>query len=141
MSRSKIILGDGYDRIKDKTIAIVGVGGTGSTVAQLLSRMNPKKLILIDGDTVEEINLERQILYYKEDIGKKKTEAAKERLKDFCAIESRAERLTESNINFENSDLVIDCTDNIETRQLINNYCHKKKINWIYTGSSDNYYD
>ncbi len=132
-SRSEIIIGE--KGIKDKTIAIVGVGGLGSTTAQLLARMGPKKLILIDFDKVEDVNLERQILYDKKDINKAKVVCAKEKLQQFCDIEIENKKLTKENINFHNIDLLIDCTDNIEVRKVINEYCRTNKLPWIYSAA------
>ncbi len=123
------------ENLAKKVVAIVGVGGTGCSVANLLARSGLKKLILIDGDVVEEKNLGRQLLYGKEDVGKIKVNAAKERLKGFCDIETRNHCLDASDIDFSGVDLVIDCTDNIETRLLINDYCKKKGLPWIYTGA------
>ncbi len=131
--RSKILLGE--KGIKEKTIAIVGVGGLGSTTAQLLARMHPKKLILIDYDKIEETNLERQVLYDKKDIGKSKVMCAKEKLSQFCDIEIRNEKLNKENIVFNEINLLIDCTDNIETRLVINRYCRKNKFPWIYSAA------
>jgi adenylyltransferase/sulfurtransferase len=132
-SRSEIIIGE--KGIKDKTIAIVGVGGLGSTTANLLARMNPKKLILIDFDKVEDINLERQTLYDKKDIGKSKAVCAKEKLAQFCNIEIRNEKLSKDNINFQDIDLLIDCTDNVDARLVINEYCKKNKIPWVFSAA------
>lgn len=126
--RNEKILGKGS--LKGKSVVIVGVGGTGCAVAQLLSRLG-LKLILIDRDLVEETNIERQILFNKSDIGKPKVTAAKERLGN---AEARFEDVNHQTIDLD-ADLVIDCTDNIETRLLINDYCKKKGIPWIYTGA------
>ncbi len=131
--RSEIILGE--KDIKEKTIAIVGVGGLGSITAELLARMQPKKLILIDFDKIEEINLERQILYDKKDIGKSKVICAKEKLEQFCDIEIKNGKLTKENIDFQNIDLLIDCTDNVAIRLVINEYCRRNKIPWIYSAA------
>ncbi len=133
MSRSEIIIGK--EGIHNKTIAIIGVGGLGSTTAELLARMNPKKLILVDFDKVEEINLERQTLYNKNDIGKSKVLCAEKKLKQFCNIEIKNEKITKENISFNNIDLLIDCTDNVEARFAINKYCKENKIPWIYSAA------
>ncbi len=132
-SRSEIIIGE--KGIKNKVVAIVGIGGLGSLTTQLLARMHPKNLILIDFDKVEEVNLERQILYDKKDIGKSKVICAKEKLQQFCNIEIKNNKLSKENINFKDVDLLIDCTDNVETRLIINKYCRKNKIPWIYSAA------
>ena len=119
---------------KPKTVAIVGVGGTGCTVASLLARSHIK-LILIDRDIVEESNLDRQILYDMNNVGKPKVFVAKEKLEQFSDIEVRYEDLNRTTIDFLGVDLVIDCTDNNATRYLINDYCKKYRLPWIYTGA------
>lgn len=113
-------------------VAIIGVGGTGCTAAQLLSRSG-FDLLLIDRDIVEESNLDRQILYDKNDIGNAKVIAAEKRLG--CKVETRFEDVNPFTIDLQGIDLVIDCTDNIQTRLLINDYCKKNRIPWIYTGA------
>jgi len=126
--RSQKLLGKKYEHLKGKVIALVGIGGTGCTVAQLLSKY-PVKLILIDRDIVEKDNLERQILFSEADVGKPKVLAAK------VDGEKRFVDLSRETIDFQGVDLVIDCTDNTDTRLLINDYCKKHNIPWLYTGA------
>ena len=115
-------------------IIIFGCGGTGCHVLELLSKTN-HDLTIIDRDVVEESNIQRQILFDKQDIGKPKVIAAKEKLGDNVKI--KFEDINPDTIYF-NADLVIDCTDNIETRLIINDYCKSKKIPWIYSGAIKN---
>jgi len=114
-------------------ITIIGVGGTGGYVTQLLSRKD-YELTIIDRDVVEESNLDRQILFTKADIGKPKVIAAKEKIEEFCKVKTKFDDLNSDTIDFD-CDLVIDCTDNTETRLLINDYCKKNKIPWIYSAA------
>jgi molybdopterin-synthase adenylyltransferase len=135
-SRSKPILKKkGLEKIKKSTIVIIGVGGLGSFTSILLSRMNPKKLILIDNDIVQETNLERQIIYSKKEIGLKKVTCAKQKLSEFCEIEAIEEKLTKENISKlipKKTTLLMDCVDNNQTRIVINEYCKKNNIPWIH---------
>ncbi|HYD03761.1 MAG TPA: HesA/MoeB/ThiF family protein [Alphaproteobacteria bacterium] len=134
---TKKVLGKSSEKLSEKKVLIVGLGGTGCSVANLLARLKIN-LILVDDDIVDNTNLERQILYYDSDLLKSKTESSKEKLSEFANIISINERLSENNISKiipTDIDLVIDCTDNIETRLLINKYCRKNKIDWIYTGA------
>jgi len=111
-----------------KTVAIVGVGAIGNITTKLTSE-EQINLILIDRDVVESHNLKNQPLYSKEDIGKPKAIVAAEKLK----AKAYPEDLTFENINIlDRADLILDCTDNLETRFLINDYCLKNKKPWIY---------
>ena len=121
-------------KLKNKKVSIIGIGGLGCTAALLLSRQG-LNLTLIDGDIIEESNLERQILFTKNDLSKPKVEIAKEKIKGFSSVETIFDTITEKNVNLlENSDIILDCTDNMETRQIIDNFCKDKKIPWIYSG-------
>src|SRR3989344_2064589 len=73
-------IGEGYKLIRDKTIAIIGLGALGTVAADLLVRNGIGNLLLIDRDIIEESNLTRQALFYEEDVGRSKAYAAKEKL-------------------------------------------------------------
>ena len=138
MSRSETYFGPEQKRLFEKTVVIVGVGGTGNQVAQMLARQGLKHLMIIDRDTLEESNLERQMLYTKDDIDKPKVEAAKEKLCGLCNITASNKDLNNLNIDLlipKSTDLIIDCTDNAETRLLINDHSMNHKIPWLYTGA------
>lgn len=128
-----------FEKIRNKKITIIGAGGLGCVVADLLARMNIN-FTIVDDDIVDDKNLERQILFNKNDLLKKKVDVVKEELKEFSDINTINERLNEKNIKniIKNSDLVIDCTDNFETRKIINEYCVKNTIAWIYSGAVGN---
>tara|TARA_Y100000310_G_scaffold334607_1_gene414772 strand:+ start:986 stop:1951 length:966 start_codon:yes stop_codon:yes gene_type:complete len=122
------------EQLETKHAVVVGLGSLGSIVADLLVRTGIKKLTIIDHDIVEIHNLQRQSLYNQNDINKLKVEVAKHKLQlinSQTEIQSHAIHLDEYNKNFLQADIVFDCTDNAETRAVINNYCHKK-IPWIY---------
>jgi adenylyltransferase/sulfurtransferase len=139
MSTHKV-LGKNTENLKDKTVVIIGVGGLGCTATNLLARLKIK-LIIVDDDIVDDTNLERQILYDKNDLLKKKVDAVKEKLSQFTEIKNICEELVKENISKiipRSVDLVIDCTDNVKTRLLINDYCKKNNINWIYSGAVSN---
>jgi len=135
------VYGKNAGKLKDKTVLIVGIGGLGCTVSNLLARMQIR-LILMDHDIIDDTNLERQTLYDKDDLLKPKVNAAKNRLGKFTKIESVYEELTKENIDAiiknKDIDLIMDCSDNIKTRLLLNDYCKKNKINWIYSGAVSN---
>lgn len=116
-----------------KTAVIVGLGSLGSVVAELLTRAGIGKLVLIDHDIVESHNLQRQSLYTEADVNKLKAKVAQEKLQQInneVAITSHAIHLDEANTELLQGDIVFDCTDNPETRSVINQYCHTR-IPWI----------
>ncbi|MBC8500655.1 MAG: HesA/MoeB/ThiF family protein [Nanoarchaeota archaeon] len=135
-SRQEIIIGNsGQETLEKKTVAVVGVGAIGTVSSELLARAGIN-LIVIDRDVVELNNLQRQLLYNEEDIGKPKALVAEKKLKKINSkikIRSYCKDLSFENINIlKNADLILDCTDNFETRFLINDYCLKNKKPWIY---------
>lgn len=130
---------DFENKMKNKDVIVIGAGGLGCVVADLLARMNIG-FTIVDDDIVDDTNLERQILFNKNDLLKKKVHVVKEKLKEFSKINAICERLNKKNVKeiIGNTDLVIDCTDNIPTRKIINEYCVKNKITWIYSGAVGN---
>lgn len=128
-----------FEKIKDKKIIVIGAGGLGCIVADLLARMNIH-FTIVDDDIIDNTNLERQILFNKEDLLKKKVNVVSEKLKEFSIINPINKRLDEKNVSeiIKTADLVIDCTDNFETRKIINEYCVKNNIAWIYSGAIGN---
>ena len=134
--RLKEIGKKGQSTLSKKTVAIVGLGALGTNTAQLLARAGIN-LKLIDFDKVDLTNLQRQSLYEESDINKEKSKSSLNKLKKINSeikIEIFNERLNNNNLNLLNSDLVIDCTDNLTTRFLINDYCYNK-IPWIHTAA------
>jgi molybdopterin-synthase adenylyltransferase len=139
MSTRKV-LGKSADKLKDKTVAIIGVGGLGCTTANLLARLGIK-LILVDFDVVKQSNLERQILYDRNDLSRKKVVAAKDKLEQFTQIKIIDDGVDKDNIAKiipKDIDLVIDCTDNVKARLIINRFCKQNNINWIYSAAVSN---
>ena len=125
--------------ISDKKICIIGCGGIGSILSEILIRGGFNNLVLVDFDLINKSNLGRQN-FLEKDIGKSKCL----KLTDYLYlinpninIESFNTKLTKININeiLEDSDLIVDCTDNFESRNLINEYCEKNNKTWIYNGA------
>ena len=82
-SRTELLLGqDGMKKLKSSSVAIFGVGGVGSYIAEALARSGVGKLILIDNDEVTITNLNRQLIALHSTIGRKKVDVAKDRLLD-----------------------------------------------------------
>ena len=130
----------GQEKLSKSAVAIVGLGALGSVSADLMARAGIEKLILIDRDIVEISNLQRQSLFDESDVGKPKALAAREKLRK---INSNIQiNFFIDNMNFGNVgkllnkiDLILDCTDNLETRFLINDFSIKNKIPFIYASA------
>jgi molybdopterin/thiamine biosynthesis adenylyltransferase/rhodanese-related sulfurtransferase len=122
----------GQIKLLKSKILIVGAGGIGSSVAYYLAAAGVGTIGIIDNDIVDKTNLQRQILHTDDSIGKPKVESAKERLQALnpdIDIKIYNERVTKHNIEeiFQDYDIVLDGTDNFNTRYLINDACVKLK--------------
>ncbi len=118
-------------------IGIVGIGGIGCPLSQYLVNSGIKKLLLVDGDIVEKSNLNRQILFNLNDIGKKKVEVAKDKLKLInteCEINVIDKKIDTSNLNSLNKcSIIVDAADDWLTSKILNEYCLKNSINFLYS--------
>lgn len=130
---------EGQKRLKEAHVLVAGVGGLGSPVAIYLSTAGIGRLTIIDYDSVDVTNLNRQVLHWEEDVGRRKVESAEQklaRINSTTAIEALNVKITSDNIAdlLRGVDLVMDCMDNMETRFLINEACIKKGIPMIHGG-------
>ena len=130
---------EGQKKLINATVALVGMGGLGCPVSQSLIASGIGKLKIIDGDKVELSNLHRQPLYGVEDIGRLKVQVAKKKLmqlNESAIVEPIEEFLDENNgINFlSDAEIIIDATDNIQTRQLIDRFSKKLEVPMVYGG-------
>ncbi|MDP3916831.1 MAG: HesA/MoeB/ThiF family protein [Nanoarchaeota archaeon] len=139
-SRQETYIGKSNQRIlSGSTVAIVGIGAIGTGTASLLARAGVGNIILIDRDVIELNNLQRQTLFNESDIGKPKASQAKkhlEKINSGIKITAFNDDLNNENIsNYipKNIKLILDCTDNMETRFLINDYALKNNIPWVYS--------
>ncbi len=131
----------GQKKIMESSVAIVGVGGIGCASASLLVRSGVRKLVLIDRDVIDESNLQRQILFANSDIGKPKSIVAKEALERIGSntkLVAEVADLDMHNVHLLDQDVVLDCTDNLETRFLINEFCRKNRIPFVYSAAIKN---
>lgn len=130
---------EGQAKLGQATVAIVGVGALGTVAAELLARAGVGKLLLIDRDIIEESNLQRQVLFAEDDVERSKAIVAKEKLQkinSLITIDTHPIHLNSRNIDLLNkATLILDCTDNLQTRFLLNDYGHKHKIPWIYAAA------
>jgi adenylyltransferase/sulfurtransferase len=118
----------GQERLKKANVLVVGAGGLGCPVLQYLSAAGVGKISILDYDMVDETNLARQVLYGSTDLGKLKSIIAKSRLEylnPLCEYTIINRRLDESSAPdfFRDYDVIVDATDNPETKYVINDAC------------------
>ncbi|MFF5399047.1 thiazole biosynthesis adenylyltransferase ThiF [Peribacillus butanolivorans] len=129
----------GQEKIQQKHILLLGAGALGSANAEALTRAGVGKLTIVDRDYVETSNLQRQQLYTEQDVEEKlpKAEAAKRHLHAINhEVEVKAVIMDATAQTLEpllgHVDLIMDATDNFETRMIINDLSQKLQIPWIY---------
>lgn len=132
---------EGQERLQASTVTIIGCGALGTVLANNLCRAGIGHLVIADRDYIELNNLQRQILFDEDDIARRlpKAIAAAEKLRRInsdITIEPLVEDINADGIEFlvQDTDLVLDATDNFETRYLLNDACIKYGRPWIYSG-------
>jgi len=130
---------DGQERLKKAHIFIAGAGGLGSPVSIYLAVAGIGMITIIDMDVVEETNLNRQILHYDRDIGRKKTASAEEKLRELnpdIIINTIDVKIDASNAKklVGNADGIVDAMDNYPTRYHLNEVAIVKKIPFFHGG-------
>ena len=137
---------DGQEKLAASRVAVVGCGATGSAIASLLARAGVGFLRIIDRDYVEPSNLQRQTLFEEADARESlpKAIAASRRIAAFNAgitVESHVADLTPDNAEdlLSGVQLILDGTDNFETRYLINDFAVANGRPWIYTAAVGSY--
>lgn len=133
----RIIGEGGQERLKNVRVFIAGAGGLGAPISIYLAVAGVGKIRIVDHDTVELSNLNRQILHWNRDIGKRKTESAEEKLKEInpdIEVECISKTIYEENIIelVGDSDLIIDAMDNFPTRYILNRTALAKNIPLFY---------
>uniref|UniRef100_A0A1I7XGH2 Ubiquitin-like modifier-activating enzyme 5 n=1 Tax=Heterorhabditis bacteriophora TaxID=37862 RepID=A0A1I7XGH2_HETBA len=142
-----------YEKIREKTVAIVGIGGIGSVVAEMLTRCAIGKLILFDYDKVELANMNR-LFYQPHQSGQSKVEAAKDTLLhinpdvdieihnyNITTVENFQKfvnRIRHGSLMEGKIDLVLSCVDNFEARMTVNTACNEENQVWLESGVSEN---
>ncbi|GAB6262403.1 molybdopterin-synthase adenylyltransferase MoeB [Photobacterium sp. R1] len=123
---------EGQEALKAAKILILGAGGLGCASSQYLVAAGAGQVTLIDDDRVELSNLQRQVLHHDATVGMLKVESAKlalEQLNPHSQIHTIAERLDDASLLslIEAHTLVLDCSDNLPTRNQLNRLCHQTK--------------
>ncbi|MEM2839882.1 MAG: ThiF family adenylyltransferase [Thermoplasmata archaeon] len=132
---------EGQKKLLESCVLVVGVGALGTYHASYLARAGVGKIILLDRDIVELNNLQRQALFDEEDVGTPKAVAAKEYIEDVNssitvnAIVKDFNPMNAKELVSGDIDVLLDGTDNMDVRYLINDVCIQKKIPWIYGGA------
>lgn len=123
---------EGQEALKGSSMLILGAGGLGCASTQYLAAAGVGKLTLIDDDKVEVSNLQRQVLHSDATVGMLKVESAKQALLTInpnIQVETVAKRLDDQELLalIEAHTLVLDCSDNVETRNQLNRLCYQSK--------------
>jgi adenylyltransferase/sulfurtransferase len=119
---------DGQKRLKNAKVLCIGAGGLGSPALMYLAAAGVGTLGIVEFDTVDESNLQRQIIHGQSDIGRSKAESARDSVKEInplVQVNVHEERLDSENVMelFAQYDLIVDGTDNFATRYLVNDAC------------------
>uniref|UniRef100_A0A2N9I9E3 Ubiquitin-like modifier-activating enzyme 5 n=1 Tax=Fagus sylvatica TaxID=28930 RepID=A0A2N9I9E3_FAGSY len=156
MALQRMGIVENYERIRDFSVAIVGIGGVGSVAAEMLTRCGIGRLLLYDYDKVELANMNR-LFFRPEQVGMTKTDAAVQTLSDInpdVVLESYTLNITTvqgfetfvsslKNKSFRPSkegsgvDLVLSCVDNYEARMAVNQACNELNQTWMESGVSE----
>jgi adenylyltransferase/sulfurtransferase len=128
---------EGQKKLKRSRVAIAGGGGLGSPIAIYLAAAGIGMIRMIDHDQVALSNLNRQILHWEEDIGRKKVDSASSKLRKLNStvnIEAMAETITESNVSqlVHGCDIIVDAMDNLPTRYVLNRCAMEKKMPFFH---------
>lgn len=127
----------GQERLARTKVAIIGMGGLGSVIAMILARAGVGYLRLVDRDIVEPDNLARQVLFDESDVGATKAFASKKRLSAINSkikIDAICDDLNKENAKklLSGVDIILDGTDNMEARMIINGFSVKRRTPFIY---------
>ncbi|MGB1297488.1 MAG: molybdopterin-synthase adenylyltransferase MoeB [Psychrobium sp.] len=123
----------GQEKLQQAHVAVIGIGGLGCAAAQYLAAAGIGQLTLVDFDVVELSNLQRQVLHQTPDIGINKAESAAQLLRlnnpeiDIKPITQKLDNDGLASL-IQQCDVIVDCTDNLETRQQLNRLCFIDKI-------------
>jgi adenylyltransferase/sulfurtransferase len=129
----------GQDKLKDAHVLVVGVGGLGCAASMYLTYAGIGHITIVDDDSVELSNLNRQMLHWERDIGKKKAVSAAGKLRNINSgikITALCKKVTEDNADqiISGVDVVIDGLDNYKTRFVLNAACVRQRVPFIHAG-------
>jgi adenylyltransferase/sulfurtransferase len=127
----------GQQRLMNAKVLCVGAGGLGSPALMYLAAAGVGTIGIVEFDTVDESNLQRQIIHGQSDIGKSKAQSAKEKISEinpYVNVITHEVRLDNSNVKeiFSQYDIIVDGTDNFATRYLVNDACVLLKKPYVW---------
>lgn len=127
----------GQDLLKNAKVFVVGAGGLGSSTLFYLVTAGVGNIFILDSDTIELSNLQRQILYREKDIGKSKANLTLKRLKELnSSINIKVKNTRADNQNLKtlakDYDIIVDCSDNFDTRYLINKFAFENNKTLVF---------
>lgn len=131
LSRLEILIGkENIKELKNRNVLICGVGGVGGFVAEALARSGIGKLTLVDYDTIESSNLNRQIVSNKNNIGGSKVKEIKKRIEEIsdCRVLIEEKFIDDEYEVYDCYDYVVDCIDTLTSKFHLVKECHKKNI-------------
>lgn len=147
-SRSELLVGkDNQNKIKNTTVMIIGLGGVGGYALESLVRSGISKIILVDFDTIDITNINRQIIATTKTIGKYKTDAWEKRILDInpdCIVEKINQKITSENIEelfLYHPDYIVDACDTIDVKKELILLCIENKIKLISSMGTGNKLD
>jgi len=128
---------EGQQKLKQAKVFIAGAGGLGSPISMYLTAAGVGMIRIVDNDRVELSNLNRQVLHWEQDKGKRKVDSALKKLKQLnqsVEIEAIEETITEANVSqlVADFDLIVDAMDNLPTRYLLNKTAIDKGIPFFH---------
>jgi molybdopterin-synthase adenylyltransferase len=128
---------EGQEKLKKARVVIAGVGGLGSPIAIYLAAAGVGTIRIIDRDTVDLSNLNRQVLHWQKDVGRKKVESAVEKLRAInpgISVEAIADTIDENNVRslLKGYDVVVDAMDNSTIRFLLNKTALEFKMPFVH---------
>jgi tRNA A37 threonylcarbamoyladenosine dehydratase len=145
--RTRLLLKEDYKKIQELSVLVLGLGGVGSYVVEGLARLGVRKLILVDYDTIDRTNINRQIEALHSTIGLYKADILKERVQDIhptCEIKVIKEKITPENIDLlflEDIDFLVDACDTVPVKKEIMKRCVKMGKKFILSMGTANKID
>lgn len=137
LSRFEVLVGsENLQTLKNKSVFILGLGGVGGYVCEALARSGVGRLVLMDFDSVDVTNINRQIIAMHSTVGRKKVDVMKERVLDInpdCVVDLYDMFLEDDLSILEDIDVdfIVDCCDTVSTKKRIISYCLDKNISFL----------